>query len=388
MTHAIFSSLIALSLIACSAEKQQWHTVSMDPVLLTLEVNGELASSDTILISPPLAKMIWEYKIEHMVPEGEQVSKGDMLISFNTQTLDERLRKNTNQLIESEKDLENKQIQSEQKIEELKLTLAEFNMKLSKADRKRSLAGEFESKNDVEKMDIELALAKQEAALGQFRLDNEIKKAVVDTSINTAEVNRLRAEVDGISKEFEAMQVVAPKDGIVVYVPDHEGIKKASGDTVYIGQNIIELPNLSKMIVKTSIPEHEAVKVALGQAVNVTLDAAPDKRFSGKISQLSRVMRRKSREEPDIVFDAQVALAHSDTSFMRPGMTVRLEIIEKSIEQAIRIPLSAITYINGNAFVEVKSLIGTTQTPVAIEAYQNSNAIIVNGLKAGDQVLI
>jgi len=120
--------------------------------------------------------------------------------------------------------------------------------------------------------------------------------------------------------------VKSPKSGIVVYKTDRRGEKHSVGDTVWMGRQLIELPSLDQMMIKAEILEADAGRIAVGQEVDIVVDAASDRVFKGRIKSLGSVFRRKSKDQPNIIFDAQISINKADPEIMRPGMAVRVKI--------------------------------------------------------------
>jgi len=81
--------------------------------------------------------------------------------------------------------------------------------------------------------------------------------------------------------------IKAPQDGIVIHYEtfrDGEKRKPREGDSVFMGQPILYLPDISKMIVKTRVREVDLFKLSLGQKGVVRVDAYPDTAFKGDLT--------------------------------------------------------------------------------------------------------
>lgn len=378
---------LCLSLVVACGSDAPSTPAQFEDVSLSLSTTGELASSETIEVGPPFVKRTWQYKISFIIPEGTWVKKGDLIVGFDAQQQHERLRTSKNKLATEKKKLQSKALDNEQNVEQLKLDIAETQMKLKKAQRKSTQDGDYSRALDIKKLKIDLAVATKEMALIDYRQSNKQQQIELEHQINQAEVERLTAEVKERKNAISAMKVKAPKDGIVVYIPGNEQKKPANGDSVFMADKLIELPNLNKMIVKTTIAENDVSRISIGQKVAIELDAIQDKTFWGKVSALGQVVRVKSRQEPSKVYDATITIDNPDVELMRPGMAARLKIQEQQLTDVVSVPLKSIHYDEQQAKVYVKSTFGKSAIAVTVLGQSAGSAYIKGDLSNGDQIL-
>ncbi|NRA61245.1 MAG: efflux RND transporter periplasmic adaptor subunit [Psychrobium sp.] len=378
----------ALLLVACNKQDEPVVKAKTSDVNLTLISTGELASSDTVLVGPPLVKRMWQYKITFLVPEGTWVKKGQPIMGFDAQQLHERLRNSKNKLATETKKLQSQALDSEQDIEKIKLDVAHTKMELLKAQRKSSQDGDYTAAIKVKKLVIDLELAKKKLVLYKYRQVNKKQQIALDYQINLAEVARLKAEVSERQNGINDLKVKAPKDGIVVYITDGEGKKSATGDSIFMAQKVMELPNLNQMIVKTTIAENDVSRVSVGQRVEIKLDAVQERSFWGKIESLGQIVRVKSRDEPRKVYDALISIDEPDIDVMRPGMAARLYIVEKELLQVVTVPQKSVHYDQSQAFVYIQGTFGHSRVDVTVAGRADGKVYIKGELSAFDEIVL
>ena len=122
------------------------------------------------------------------------------------------------------------------------------------------------------------------------------------------------------------MQVKAPFSGVMVYSIGFDGEKFSVGDSAQFGQPVAEVSQLDSLYVKAEIDEIDLKQLTPGLAVEITLDAYPERRFNGVLQSLGNAVRDKSNDNLRRVVDASVSLNDLDTELMRPGMSARLNI--------------------------------------------------------------
>lgn len=320
----VFNSFLLLFIVACSDQGTSPNITKTKTA--SISASGELISSDNAIISPPQAKGMWQYKITFMAPEGKMIEKGQPLIGFDTSQLQQRLRDKQNELRRASKKFETRQLENDAKSEDLKLQLAEAQMEFEKAERKWRQSEGLESQINTKRLALEYQLADDNLTKYKRTLAKSKETSTAQLATIENDILRLTLVVKQYTESVKKMMIKAPKVGIVVYITGHNGEKISIGDTVWMGRQLIELPSLKAMMIKAEILEADAGKIAVGQEVDIILDAASDRVFKGKVEKLGTVFRRKSLDQPNIIFDADISINLVNTEIMRPGMSARLKI--------------------------------------------------------------
>ena len=263
-----------------------------------------------------------------------------------------------------------------------------YIIKRQKEDRKAQVPANLIALNEAKKAKMNLELARLEETLLKSQLQNQ--KGVLDTKVKEkkGKIKRLTGEVKTIETSIAKMTVVAPKKGMVVYTPNWRGQKKVVGDSCWMGDTIMELPDLTRMEVAVTIPEPEAGKVVEGLTAEIRLDSNPDKVYKGKINSLGRIFRSKSSNQPAIVFDAVIAITDPDPEYMRPGMVAKVDIIISSKQDVLQIPETALVYQGDELFVLKKGLTGTRKTKIEIGSRSRGMVEVLSGLDENEWILL
>ncbi|HFC30910.1 MAG TPA: HlyD family efflux transporter periplasmic adaptor subunit, partial [Oceanospirillales bacterium] len=141
-----------------------------------------------------------------------------------------------------------------------------------------------------------------------------------EEEILKAEIAKLEKKVQNYQQSIAKMQMMAKTKGVVIHKTGWDGNKFAIGDTVWGGQRVLEVADLSQIIAKLEINENTIKHVKKGQRVKIILDSLPDKVFWGEIQSLANVVRIKSKNQPAKILDATVKIENVDSEIMRPGM--------------------------------------------------------------------
>lgn len=327
--HRSILCICAISLFSCSDEHTQ--ATIIDNNKIKISAPAELVSLQQISITPPNVRRMWEYKIEYIARENTLVKEGDLLIKFDAQRLRNDMVTRRSDLDAAIKEAEQKKLENEARLEELNLDLAEAKKNMDIAKRKVEIT-------DVSRSEIERK--KQQA---EFKITTELHKQAIqrvtqhkvamqiNQQVQNAKISKAQSLVDELTESMDKLQVKAPKEGMVVLIPNGDDDKPAIGDTVFMGSRLISLPALDKIAVKVEFDESYTPDVILGDTVRVTLDAFPEKPFTGTISELGQTYRTKSANNQKMVFDAWVTLQQLDLNIMRPGMKATVELEDKVI---------------------------------------------------------
>jgi HlyD family secretion protein len=169
------------------------------------------------------------------------------------------------------------------------------------------------------------------------RTQYDIKSASLEAQ--KREIDRQRAALRASERDLEETQLLAPVTGLVTRILVEEGENVVTGTMNNPGTVILEMADLSEMEVEAEVDETDIIAVSRGQAARIEVDALPDSVFRGRVSRVGQ-SGRTSQEGAD--FLVRVRLEDSPST-LRPGMTADVEILVATAENALTIPLQALT---------------------------------------------
>ena len=251
-------------------------------------------------------------------------------------------------------------------------TLAQFTHPQLLAQKQQELASRRAALKVVtEKTSAQAAQSKAAADLADAR---------------AAEAARAVADVE---RRVALCTVTARSPGLVVHreIFEKGGEKRRVrvGDAVFAGQPVLDLPDLSEMLVETRVKEGEIHRVAAGQKAEVRLEAFPDETFAATVLRLGALTAGDRGEAR--TFPLVLRLAKADPR-LRPGMTAQALVVAGEVADALQVPVDAVRYEGEKAVCTVKTVTGSETRPVTTG---RSNAFFVEvrqGLSEGDVVLL
>lgn len=147
--------------------------------------------------------------------------------------------------------------------------------------------------------------------------------------------------------------ILAPKPGRVVYASTADAWRRMrnpvrEGMNVHQNEAIITIPDLSTLAARVNIHETDIRKLQVGQRAEISVEAMPDKLFSGNLSKISPVASSAHAWlNPEIkVYEADIALDQLEEG-LTPGMSATATIIVAELENVLYVPIEAVTTYGG-----------------------------------------
>lgn len=209
----------------------------------------------------------------------------------------------------------------------------------------------------------------------------------LENSVQSARDNLRSAELsmDSTRNQLDNYTVTSPIRGTVV------DKQYKAGDTVESGKTLCTIYDLSYLEMTMNIDELDIGKVETGQSVQITADAAEGQTYTGVITKVS-VLGTTSGG----VTSYPVTVRIDETEGLRPGMNVDAEIVLEQAEDALSVPVEAVS--RGNLVLvtedspsaanaeEREAPAGYVYVSVEAGVSDDSRAQILSGLQEGDTV--
>ena len=203
----------------------------------------------------------------------------------------------------------------------------------------------------------------------------------------------IQSRVKRFQTQVEKSVIVATQPGIVVYASSANPFRSSqpiqAGATVYQRQAIINLPDISRMLVELKVPESSIDKIREGQTARVTVDAFPGMSVTGKVSKMALLPDATMRwMNPDINVYTVAVVLDQEIPDLRPGMSTQVEILVAERKNVLSIPLSALRSSAGSYRCVKLVRRSSVEVPIVIGLSNDNFVEVKNGLKRGDVVLL
>ena len=335
--------------------------------IISLDESGSVDAKRAMTLSAPRVRGL---QITWLAPEGSMIEQGATVIKFdNTEQLTE--------LTDNESNLKINRNSLERARKEYTIQEKQLKLDLEKAKRNYD-----EKKYDAPRIAEE---AKMEFELAELNFQAKLEQLKADVDKAEVEVQRSEEKVKKAERELEQLNLKAPIPGLVVYLEIWKGSsmdKVQEGDSPWPGQGLINIPDLSEMIVNTTVSEVDASKVDSGQTVMITLDAFPDKVYDGVVITKSTLARKKETGSKINVFDVEVQITNNDGE-LKPGMSASSKIIVQKLPDVVSVPLEAVFEKEGKTVVYLDN---KKERVIKVGMKNDMFIEVVEGLK-GDELV-
>jgi multidrug efflux pump subunit AcrA (membrane-fusion protein) len=308
----------------------------------TLEADGEIkAAADTPLAVPGSG---WSSRVlVDMVPDGSAVTQGQVVARFDAP--------------QARADL------SQADVELLRKTLAEEAIRQNAAVERTTLAG------DRAKVEDDLALSRRYAGVDLSVLPrNKILDTLADVGFLTrkrtyldwkgAQVQARTAAQDAVlhsqrdsvvqnaaqqRKSLEALELVAPHDGVFLLAARWDGAKPQIGANQMAGEPFGALPDLDRLVAHFSVAEGQAYGLRPGLPVRVRL-AGTGLALDLVVTRVGNSASTISPETPVKYsdFDAAIATATARKLGLKPGQALHGAVSLVTQAAALTVPNIAV----------------------------------------------
>jgi HlyD family secretion protein len=313
--------MIALLALGGAAAIAGWGLVHEKGGGNSLEANGTIEATEVEVSSKLPGRLA-----QLLVKEGDQVQANQVIARLDTSEIEAEVAQARAALARAEAQLKELLAGSRvQEIEEARANLqqAKDNLKLAKDDWDRfdNLFKEgaiSAQERDRAKNRVEVALSQVKAAHERYEL---IRVGPRPEIIEAArhERDRAKAALGMAQVRLLDSTILAPLSAIVL-------TKRAEqGEVVNPGFPIVILIDPDDLWLRVYIPESEIGLVGIGQEAAVTVDSFPNRRFEGKVIEISskaeftpRTVQTK-KERVNLVFGVKIRLDNHER-LLKPGM--------------------------------------------------------------------
>jgi HlyD family secretion protein len=300
------------------------------------------------------------------VKEGDRVTRGELLISLETENLSAQLEQADAQVRMREIAIERQQLMVK-------------NLSRRLGNQRELQQRQLVDEDSVENLQIELSMAEVDLESQQESL---------------AQARAARAQsADLLSKT----SIVSPIDGIVIQVDVKAGETVIAGTTNLPGSTLMVVADTSEMLAEVRVDEADIAQVREGQRADIYAAAFPDTPLQGTVESIATTARQTPGQQ-SLSFLVKIVVDEQDALETRSGMSARVDIYTQSAEQTLAVPIQAVRYdeeIDGadsdaqdQPFVMLFDDGVAVRRDVEIGLSSDSDQEITAGLEEGEMVII
>lgn len=317
-------------------------------IVQIVTASGKIKPSTEVKIAPEVSGEITQLTVK----EGDEVKKGQLLVQIKQDIYISAVNR--------------AQAAVQQSIAALEQSAA--RLKESESEYKRSKLL-FES-GTIARADWETTEANYKVA----RLTYDASKSSLESA---------RATLKEAEDNLMRTQIFAPIDGTISQLNVEAG-ERVVGTAQMAGTEVLRVANLDSMEVEVTVGENDIVKLAVGNPVDIEVDAYWGKRFKGRVTEIaSSAANVTETSSADQVTNFNVKIIILDESYrdlveeknllhtpFKPGMTASVEIESDRKDSILVAPIRAVSTR------QVKdSTDGSTRTREVVFVLQDGKAL-------------
>jgi membrane fusion protein, heavy metal efflux system len=342
------------------AQGVETETVQQVPMAAAILATGTvLVPENRVAVIGP----VHEGRIVHLYAgQGTRVRKGEKLADLESADIDEA----KSDYLKAVADYENARRTTEAEIK-----LAQSSFDRTKLLYEKSIAAQktFQSAEH----DLEVARAAGESSVASTKAAlSAARRKLLILGMTRSEIDALKGDQD-LGALFA---LTSPIDGIVVE-------RNATiGATVGTDASVFKIIDSSSVWVDANVFEKDLDLVKLGQGAKVSVPAAPDTIFSGKVIFVSSVV---DPETHTVKVRTEVA---NPNGKLKPDMFANVRIITEADRSTISVLQSAVLNDNGQSVIFVSTAGGYEKRVVVTGIQSDDRVEIREGVKAGEKIVV
>jgi HlyD family secretion protein len=363
--------------------------VKLGEFLDAAEFRGEVKAMKSVTISAP--SEAGDLQIIKVASEGTQVKAGDVVVEFDKTKTEQDLAQYRSALKSAEAAIEQARAQARLTEEEDKTAVqkALYDVEAAKLEASKQ---EIVSKIEGEEAKLKLADAeqKQRETETKQKSDKSLNQATIESSEQASK--KARFDVQRAERSLTQMTLRAPSDGTISLLQHWSGSNMTSyrpGDHAWPGAAIAELPDAATLRISARVDETERGRLAPKQPVTVTLNAIPDRQFTGHIEQIGAIASMDFSSGWPITrnFILEIVLDQTDPRF-KPGISGQVTVVVDRVANAITIPAQAMFQKSGQNVAYVWKGTQFEERPIDVGRRSGDKIMVAKGLGAGDQIAL
>ena len=352
-----------------------------------IPVRGNIKALRSIQLAAP--SIAGDLQIVKLAPMGSMVKKGDVVVQFDTTTLQATLDQKRSELKSAEADIEHSRAEARLTREQQATDLLQGRYDVDRA------------KLDTSKQEIlsEIDGAETEQKLKELQQKDGSTKDSTQADIDAKIYKREKSlfDVRLAERQLASLTLRAPADGMVTIMPNQRARNWTQGgttpdfkegDRAWSGAVIAQLPDMDTVRVSARVDESDRGRLKPNQTATIRIDAIADKEFPAQIAEISPLAKLDYSSWP-FTKNFDIALQILDTdSRIRPGLSASARIAVEKIPNSILVPMEAVFEKNGRSVVYVLNGSRFDERAVQVARRGRTRVLIAGGVQPGEKVAL
>ena len=363
------------------------YEVESGPFVREVEARGSLKAVRATPIVAPVESGRPQ-KVAFLARDGAGVEKGETVAEFDPYDAQKEAADGRDDLAAAEAKIARAEAEGTQKARSHALDRDVAKDELDRAETFQITDSYLYARHAIVEAQLDKDLYAAQADVAGKKLEASGDLSAAERELGAIDAGKAQLRLDVAAKSLNALRITAPHDGILVLERNWRGETPFVGDTLWPGQKVAEIPDLSELEAKVFVLEADGAGLKPGLPARVAIEGQPGEEHEGTVARVEPLAKPRDRGSPVRYFEATVALAKTDPETMKPGQRVRVVIRLEEVEDVLTIPRGALFEKDGDRIVYRHTGGRYVPVPVTVGRQSISRVVVQGGLEAGDRIAL
>jgi len=376
LSAAIILILVLYSYFHQTPLKVHAVTVQRGPIRSQISTNGKVEPVQNFESHAPIATTVRRL----LVKEGDRVRKGQLLLELDNDDIRAQAARAQAQIKAAQANLAaTKNSGTQEEILTLNAQLAKTRAARDTAQRNLDSLKRLQQQGAASEGEVrqaETTLQTTQADLNLLEQKQKGRYSPPEVASTEAQAAQAQAAYESAQSALGKSSVRAPFDGIVYSLPVKLGAFVQAGDM------LLQVADLSHVLVRAFVDEPDVGRLQMGQKVEVTWDAVPGRVWTGAVNSVPSTVKRSGNRN---VGETTCLIDNKDLRLL-PNINVGVTIVVAAHNSVLTLQRDALHIDDNKAYVF--RIVDSRLKRQAIEfSLQNLTRVeITSGLSEGDAV--
>lgn len=376
MSAAVLLIVVLYSYFHQTPLKVRAVTVQRGPIRSQISTNGKVEPVQNFESHAPIATTVKRI----LVKEGDHVHKGQLLLELDNDDIRAQAARAQAQIKAAQANLAaTKNSGTQEEVLTLNAQLAKTRAARDTAQRSLDALKRLQQQGAASEGEVrqaETALQSVQADLNLLEQKQKDRYSPTEVASTEAQAAQAQAAYESAEDALSKSSVRAPFDGVVYSLPVKLGAFVQAGDM------LLQVADLSHVLVRAFVDEPDVGRLQLGQKVEVAWDAVPGRIWTGVVNSVPSTVKRSGNRN---VGETTCLIDNQDLRLL-PNINVGVTIVVAEHHDVLTLQRDALHIDDNKPYVF--RIIDNHLKRQAIEfSLQNLTRVeITSGLSEGDAV--
>ena len=327
-------------------------------------------------------------KVAFLAQDGAFLKKGDVVVEFDPYDAEREAADSQADLAAARAKIDKARAEGGKNERSIAIDRDVAKGDLSRAEQFKLTDETLYSRNQIIESRLSRELAATQLDVSGQRLTASGKLSAAERALGEIDAAKANLKLDRARQSLGALRVTAPHDGLMVLERNWRGEATFVGDTLWPGQKVAELPELSQLEARVFVLEADGAGLKPGLVARLAIEGRPGEEHAGSVVRVEPLAKTTRWQSPVRYFEATLSLARTDPAIMKPGQRVRALLRLEEADGVLAVPRGAVFDRDGRRVVYKRHGAAFVPVEVTIGRQSVSRVVIDKGITAGDVVAL